>query len=119
MDAPVLENLSEKERRRFPRYWPESKLRLSVDDIRSGEPIGIGEISDLSIGGLRVRHLPQHPQVDIGNFLGVLLMDNDLSLFIQAKVIHHGTKDSYGLEFNDLTTVDRKEIQRLVQRIAH
>jgi hypothetical protein len=118
MDTPVFENLSGKERRKFPRYWIESQVSLSFEDIRSGEPIGACEIRDLSIGGVRVRYASQHPQVDIGNSLGVLLMDDDLSVFIQAKVIHHGTKDSYGLEFDNLTIADQNRIQTLVQRIA-
>jgi hypothetical protein len=119
MNLSALENLSERERRKFPRYLIESEVSLSIEDIRSGEPIGFGEARDLSVGGLRVSYPSSHPQVDIGNRLGVLLMEDELLLFVQAEVIHHGTKDSYGLEFRDLTIADQKEIQRLVQRIAH
>jgi c-di-GMP-binding flagellar brake protein YcgR len=119
MDISPLENLIGKERRKFPRYWIETRMSLSVEDVLSGEPIGIGEASDLSLGGLRVRYLPVHPQVDIGNRLGMMLMDEDIFLFVQAEIIHHGTKDSYGVEFRDLTNTDQKQLQRLVGRFTH
>ncbi len=115
----IEEKLTGKERRRFPRFWIETRMSLSVEDIRSGEPIGIGEASDLSMGGLRVRYLPVHSQVDIGNRIGVLLMDDDIFLFIQAEVIHNGMRDSYGVEFRDLTPADNRQLQRLVSRVAH
>ncbi len=120
MDISTLEKLARLEdRRRFPRYWIESRMSLSVEDVDSGEPIGIGEASDLSIGGLRVRYLPPHPQVNLGNRLGMMLMDDDVFLFVQAEIKHHGTKDSYGVEFRDLSPDDESQIERLLSKIAN
>lgn len=120
MDISPLEKLAElEERRRFPRYWIDSRMSLSVEDVDSGEPIGIGEASDLSVGGLRVRYLPPHPQVNPGNRLGMMLIDDDVFLFVQAEIKHHGTKDSYGVEFRDLTPEDESQLQRLVGKIAN
>lgn len=118
MEIP-LEKLTGKERRKYPRYWIDKRMSLSVEDVHLGEPIGIGEASDLSLGGLRVRYLPPHPQVDIGNRLGMLLMDEDVFLFIQAEIIHHGTTDSYGVEFRDLSAEDETQLQSLLGRLEH
>lgn len=119
MDISPLEKLTGKERRRFPRYWVETRMSLSVEDVNSGESIGIGEASDLSMGGLRVRYLPVHPQVDIGNRLGMVLMDEDVLLFVQAEIKHNGMSDSYGVEFRDLSPDDETKLQRLVSRFEH
>lgn len=119
MDISPLEKLTGKERRRFPRYWVETRMSLSVEDADSGEPIGIGEASDLSMGGLRVRYLPVHPQVDVGNRLGMMLMDEDILLFVQGEIKHNGASDSYGVEFRDLSPDDEDQLQRLVTRFAH
>jgi len=94
-------------------------MSLSVEDIRSGEPVGIGEASDLSKGGLRVRYLPVHTNIDVGNSIGVLLMDDDIFLFVHAEVIHNSASDSYGVEFCDLTPANNKLLKRLVNRFAN
>lgn len=105
------------ERRRYPRFPVRDRMNLAVEDESMGESIGIGEATDISQGGLRVRYLPQNTVVQAGDRLGLLLLDEDQALSLHAEVVHHGTSDSFGVEFRDLSTREQRGIERLVQRL--
>jgi hypothetical protein len=107
------------ERRRYPRYYVTSRMSLAVEDETLGESIGIGEPSDISLGGLRVRHLPAQSNVKLGHRLGLLLIAEDQALSLHGQVVHHGTEDSFGIEFFDLTTTDGQQITNLLQQLNH
>jgi len=105
------------ERRRYPRYPVIERLNLAVEDESVGESIGIGEATDISMGGLRVRYLPKNTAVQAGDKLGLLLIDEEQALSLRAEVVHHGTSDSFGVEFRDLSPQAQREIGQLVQRL--
>jgi hypothetical protein len=50
---------------------------LAIEDETIRESIGIGEPGDISLGGVQVRNLPACPSVQIGDQLGLLLLDTD------------------------------------------
>jgi c-di-GMP-binding flagellar brake protein YcgR len=108
---------SSHERRKFPRYAIAESMKLAIEDESAGETIGIGEASDISLGGLRVRHLPKNEAVHAGDRLGLLLIDEEQALSLHAEVVHHGTSDSFGVEFRDLSTQERQDITHLLQRL--
>ena len=110
-------SLSGHERRRHPRYPVMERMNLAVEDVSIGESIGIGEAVDISLGGLRVRHLPKHTEVREGDRLGLLLIDEEQALSLRGEVVHHGTTDSFGVEFRDMSPAERREVDRLLQRL--
>ena len=116
-DSQSQSSLAGHERRRHPRYAVMERMNLAVEDVSIGESIGIGEAVDISLGGLRVRHLPKHTEVREGDRLGLLLIDEEQALSLRAEVVHHGTTDSFGVEFRDLSPVERREVDRLLRRI--
>src|SRR3989440_9930771 len=110
---------SANERRRYPRYPVIERLNLAVEDESVGESIGIGEATDISLGGLRVRYLPKNTLVQAGDRLGLLLIDEEQALSLRAQVVHHGTSDSFGVEFRDLSPGLQQEMNYLRQRFNH
>ncbi|HKR01641.1 MAG TPA: PilZ domain-containing protein [Pyrinomonadaceae bacterium] len=116
-DAQFESGVQGHERRRYPRYTVIDRMNLAVEDESIGESIGIGEAVDISLGGLRVRHLPRHTEVREGHRLGLLLIDAEQALPLPAEVVHHGTLDSFGVEFRDLTPIQRREIGHLLERL--
>jgi hypothetical protein len=107
------------ERRRYPRYDVRTRMSLAIEDESLGESIGIGEAGDISLGGLRVRHLPAHTGVKPGDRLGLLLIGEEQALSLHGEVVHHGTADSFGVEFRDLTTTEQQRINNLLQMLQH
>jgi c-di-GMP-binding flagellar brake protein YcgR len=105
------------ERRKFPRYPVVERVKLAVEDESIGETIGIGEAADISLGGLRVRYLPKNTAVRAGDRLGLLLIDEEQALSLRGEVVHHGTSDSFGVEFRDMSPTERQEINDLLQRL--
>ena len=108
---------SASERRRYPRYPVIERVKLAVEDESIGESIGIGEAADISLGGLRVRYLPKNTMVQAGDRLGLLLIDETEALSLHGEVVHHGTSDSFGVEFRDMTPRERREIDHLLLRL--
>ena len=105
------------ERRRYPRYdVTASRMSVAVEDESLGESIGIGEAGDISLGGLRVRRLPASTHVRLGDRLGLLLIDEEGALSLRGQVVHHGTEDSFGVEFRDLSTAEQQHINDLLRR---
>jgi c-di-GMP-binding flagellar brake protein YcgR len=110
---------SSNERRKFPRFPVTERMNLAVEDESVGETIGIGEATDISLGGLRVRYLPKNTVVRAGDRLGLLLIDEEQALSLRAEVVHHGTSDTFGVEFRDLSPQSQQEVNDLLQRLHH
>jgi len=105
------------ERRRYPRFFVMSRLTLAVEDESQGESIGLGEPGDISIGGLRVRNLPACPNVRVGDRLGLLLIDEEDALSLRGEVVHHGTEDTFGVEFMKLSAGEQQDVNDLIRRL--
>lgn len=105
------------DRRKYPRYYVFSRLMLAIEDETLKESIGIGEPGDISLGGLRVRNLPACPNVKVGDQLGMLLLDADDSLSLRGEVVHHGTVDTFGVEFQDLSMSQQKAVEEMIGRL--
>ena len=109
--------LPDHERRRCPRYYVSSRLMLAIEDISLKESIGLGEPGDISTGGVRVRNLPACPNVKVGDRLGLLLMDQEEALALRGGVVHHGTPDTFGVEFRDLSPAEQHGVRGIIARL--
>ncbi|MBV9210281.1 MAG: PilZ domain-containing protein [Acidobacteria bacterium] len=118
-DAQTHDTTQGHERRKYPRYFVSGRMTLAIEDESIGESIGIGEASDLSLGGVRVQHLPLHKNVRPGDRLGLLLMNEAEALMLHGEVVHHGTTDSFGVEFRNLSQTDGRRINELIQTLNH
>lgn len=107
------------ERRKYPRYFVSGRMTLAVEDESIGESIGLGEASDLSLGGVRVQNLPLHQNVRPGDRLGLLLMNEAEALMLHGEVVHHGTSDSFGVEFRNLSLTDGRRINEILRTLSH
>lgn len=112
--------LPDHERRRFPRYFVNTRLTLAIEDESLNESIGIGEPGDISLGGVRVCNLPACPNVRVGDQLGLLLMDHEDALTLHGEVVHHGTPDTFGVQFRQISPVDQQAVGGIIARLyAH
>ncbi len=109
-------NSSPEERRSSPRYDVTSRVSLAVEDVSLGETIGIGEAVDISLGGLRMNRLPARSNVQLGDRLGLLLIGDENALPLRGEVVHHGTEDTFGIKFEQLTATEELRMNRLLQR---
>ncbi|MFN2453564.1 MAG: PilZ domain-containing protein [Pyrinomonadaceae bacterium] len=116
-DAQLNPTSSVDERRVYPRYDVPSRFSLAVEDESLGETIGIGEAVDISLGGLRLSHLPARSNVRLGDMLGLLLIGEENALPLRGEVVHHGTEDTYGIKFAELTATDERRMSNLLQRL--
>lgn len=105
------------ERRRFPRYYVNARLTLAVEDESLKESLGLGEPSDISLGGLRVTKLPACPHVKVGDQLGLLLLDREDALSLHAEVVHHATPDAFGVEFRRLSPEEQLAVGGVIRRL--
>jgi c-di-GMP-binding flagellar brake protein YcgR len=108
---------SKQERRRFPRYYISSRMTLAIEDESLRESIGLGEPSDISLGGIRVRNLPACSKVKVGDRLALLLMDQADALSLRAEVVHHGSPDTFGVEFRSLSPTDTRAVRGIIERL--
>ena len=109
--------LPDHERRKFPRYYVNTKLTLAIEDESISESIGIGEPGDISLGGMRVCNLPKCPNVRVGDKLGLLLMDHEDALSLHGEVVHHATPDTFGLEFRSISPSDQLAVGGIIARL--
>ena len=109
-------SLPDHERRKYPRYFVKTKLTLAIEDVSLQESIGIGEPGDISLGGIRVCNLPACPNVRVGDQLGLLLMDNEEALTLRGEVVHHGTPDTFGVEFRSISPSDEVAVGGIIAR---
>lgn len=110
-------NLPDHDRRKFPRFYVGSHLTLAIEDESLKESLGLGEPGDISMGGLRVRYLPACPLVTIGDRLGLLLMDREEALTLHGEVVHHGTEDTFGIEFRDMSPAENRAMRGIIKRL--
>ena len=116
-DTQLKASEADQERRRYPRYPVLERINLAVEDESIGESIGSGEAADISLGGLRIRYLPRTATVQAGDRLGLLLIDEEQALSLHGEVVHHGTTDSFGVEFRDISQAERQGISHLLERM--
>jgi hypothetical protein len=109
--------LPERERRRFPRYYVNTRLTLAIEDESLQESIGLGEPGDISLGGIRVCNLPACPNVRVGDRLGLLLMDQEEALSLHGEVVHHATPDTFGVEFRSVSPSDQLAVGGIIARL--
>jgi hypothetical protein len=109
--------LSEHERRKFPRYYVNTRLTLAIEDESLKESIGLGEPSDISLGGLRVCNLPACPNVQVGDRLGLLLVDHEEALTLRGEVVHHATPDTFGVEFRSISPSEQLAVGGIIHRL--
>ncbi len=105
------------ERRKFPRYYVGTRITLAIEDETLRESIGLGEPSDISVGGCRVRNLPACPDVKVGDRLGLLLLDQEDALSLHGEVVHHATPDTFGVEFRNLTVTEERAVVGIIERL--
>ena len=115
MSAPIT--LPDHERRKFPRYHVNTRMTLAIEDESLEESIGLGEPSDISLGGLRVSNLPACPNVRVGDRLGLLLLGHEDALSLHGEVVHHATPDTFGVEFRTITPTQQVAIGRIIARL--
>jgi hypothetical protein len=109
--------LPDHERRKFPRYYVNARLTLAIEDESLKESIGLGEPSDISLGGLRVRNLPACPNVRVGDQLGLLLVDQEDALTLHGEVVHHSTPDMFGVEFRSISPAEQLAVGGIIRRL--
>lgn len=90
---------------------------MAIDDESLKESIGLGEPSDISLGGLRVCNLPACPNVKVGDKLGLLLMDHEDALSLRGEVVHHATSDTFGVEFRSISPAEQLAIGGVIRRL--
>lgn len=105
------------DRRKYPRYYVNSRITLAIEDESLNESIGIGEPQDISLGGCRVTNLPSCPNVKIGDQLGLLLLDGEDALSLTGEVVHHSTDDTFGVEFRELSLQDQRAVGEVIERL--
>ena len=118
MTTPNI-TLPDHERRKFPRYYVNTRLTLAIEDESLKESIGLGEPSDISLGGLRVINLPACPNVRVGDQLGLLLVDQEEALSLRGEVVHHATPDTFGVEFRSISAADQLAVGGIIRRLYH
>ena len=109
--------LPDHERRKFPRYYVNTRLTLAIEDESLKESIGLGEPSDISLGGLRVTNLPACPNVRVGDKLGLLLCGQEDALSLHGEVVHHATSDTFGVEFRRISSTEQHAVGGIIARL--
>jgi hypothetical protein len=105
------------ERRKYPRYFVNTRLTLAIEDESLKESIGLGEPADISLGGLRVCNLSACSNVRVGDQLGLLLIDQEEALTLRGEVVHHATPDTFGVEFQNVTPNDQRAVGSIIARL--
>ncbi len=109
--------LPDHDRRKYPRYYVNTRLTLAIEDESLNESIGLGEPGDISLGGLRVCNLPACPNVRVGDQLGLLLIDQEEALSLKGEVVHHATPDTFGVEFRSVTPTEQRVVGSIIARL--
>lgn len=109
--------LPDHDRRKYPRYYVNTRLTLAIEDESLNESIGLGEPGDISLGGLRVCNLPACPNVRVGDQLALLLIDQEDALPLRGAVVHHATPDTFGVEFRSVTPTEQRAVGSIIARL--
>lgn len=115
--SPTPDSFEWSERRKYPRYFVSAGLTMAIEDASLRESIGLGEPGDISLGGCRVRNLPACQNVRVGDRLEMLLLDRDDALSLRGEVVHHGTPDTFGVEFHELSPVEQHGVTGMIARL--
>lgn len=115
--SPTTADAAWLERRRFPRYLVDSGLTLAIEDAGRRESIGLGEPDNISVGGVRVRNLPACANVSVGDQLVMLLIDHEDALSLNGAVVHHATPDTFGVEFQNLSSSEQSAVGGIIDRL--
>lgn len=105
------------ERRRYPRYFVTSKMTLAIENEVARESLGIGEPSDICLGGIRIKNLPNSNQVKVGDRLGLLLIDPEDAVTLSGEVVHHATPETFGVRFQTLSSIDEQAVSGMIARL--
>ena len=90
---------------------------MAIENASLRESIGLGEPGDISLGGVRVRNLPACENVKVGDRLEMLLLDREDALSLHGQVVHHGTPDTFGVEFDNLTPSEQRAVKGVIERM--
>ena len=115
--SQTTDSTSWQDRRRHPRYYVSAGLTMAIEDASLRESIGLGEPGDISLGGVRVRNLPACENVKVGDRLEMLLLDREDALSLHGAVVHHGTPDTFGVEFHNLTPSEQRAVSGIIERM--
>lgn len=115
--SPLSKDAARSERRKFPRFYISARMTLAIEDESLRESIGLGEPADISLGGIRVRNLPASSHVKVGDRLGLLLLDRSDALSLHGEVVHHGSPDTFGVEFRSLSSTDARGVRGIIERL--
>jgi hypothetical protein len=44
-------------------------------------------------------------------------MGTEHALSLHGEVVHHGTEDSFGIEFRDLSAIEQQQVKNFVERL--
>ena len=69
--------------------------------------------------GLMQPNLPACTSVRVGDRLGLVLLDAQAALNLQGEVVHHATSDTFGVEFQLMSLMDKDDVNRLILRLEH
>src|SRR6266513_1498744 len=109
--------LPDHERRRYPRYYVNTRLTLAVEDESLKESLGLGEPSDISLGGLRVCNLPACPNVRVGDQLGLLLVDHEDALTLRGEVVHHANPETSRATYPTPSKAQQSPLAGIIRRL--
>ena len=90
---------------------------MAIEDESLKESIGLGEPDDISLGGVRVRNLPACQEVKVGDRLEILLVDREDAFSLHGEVVHHGTPNTFGVEFLDMTQNQELAVRGIISRL--
>ncbi len=105
------------ERRRYPRYFVSARMTLAIEDESIKESLGIGEPSDICLGGIRVKNLPASSEIKVGDRLGLLLIDPEDAITLHGEVVHHATAETFGVRFDQLSLADERAVTGMIERL--
>ena len=106
------------EKRRLPRYRLRERVSLAIEREDPAVAVGIGEVADLNLSGLRARHLPGACRLSPGATLRMVLISGEHFLPLRAKVVHQRPDGSLGLKFVSLSREDEFRVYQLYANIS-
>ncbi len=100
------------ERRKFFRYDLRNPLSILVEDTKRGEALGLGNVTEVSTGGLCVRKLPLPASSQAGDEVDVMVLAQALDLPLHGRLVRHGN-GHFGVELS-LTNEECDKLERLL-----
>jgi hypothetical protein len=100
------------ERRKFFRYDLRNPLSVLVEDPKMGEPLGLGQVTEVSTGGLCVSRLPLPKRIEAGAEVDLMVMAQALDLPLRGRLVRH-RNGGFGVELS-LTDEECDKLERLL-----